>query len=316
MVLYWRAKVAASLRGDYKLVIVGKEAGNANGGVCCMKEISPILQTYFDEIGSTPLLTREEEIKLAQRIQRGDPAARDQMIRANLRLVVKIANGYFGCGLPLADLIAEGNTGLMKAVEKFDPDFGARFSSYSALWIKQSIRQALSNQGRTVRLPTHVIDKIRKLREAGLEIEGRTGRHPRNHELAEAMDLDAKQLQLLQASSKVTESLDAPVVEGEIGLTMHERLDDANAASPLESLSQSDLLGELGRLLGRLDGRERDIIESRFGLDGEKPQSLEQVGKRYGVTRERIRQLQKSALKTMRRTLHQRETPLPAIMRN
>lgn len=281
-----------------------------------MKEISPILQTYFDEIGTTPLLTREEEINLAHQIQRGDTAARDRMIRANLRLVVKIANDYYGCGLPLADLIAEGNTGLIKAVERFDPGFGAKFSTYGALWIKQSIRRALSNQSRTIRLPTHVVEKLRKLREAGLEIEEQTGRHPRSHELAEAMDLDEKQLQLLQASSRGTISLDAPVAEGETGLPMHERLDDTEGLSPLESLCDSNLLGELSGLLGLLDERERDIVESRFGLDGENPQTLEQVGERYGVTRERIRQLQIGALKKMRKNLHQRETPLPAIMRN
>jgi len=281
-----------------------------------MKEISPILQTYFDEIGSTPLLTREEEIKLAQRIRHGDPEARDQMIRANLRLVVKIAYDYSGCGLPVAELIAEGNTGLMKAVERFDPDFGAKFSTYAAWWIKQSMRRALSNQSRTVRLPVHVVEKIRKLRDAGLEIEERTGRRPNVHELAEATGFSGEQLRLLLASGKATVSLDAPAIEGELGLPMHERLDDSEAASPLESLSESSMLTQIGSLLDVLDERERHIIELRFGLQGEAPQTLEQVGELYGVTRERIRQLQKVAVGKMRRKLRQRETPLPAIMRN
>ncbi|MFT5410730.1 MAG: RNA polymerase primary sigma factor [Verrucomicrobiales bacterium] len=281
-----------------------------------MKEISPILQTYLDEIGATPLLTREDEVKLAKRIQRGDAKARDRMIRANLRLVVKIANDYASCGLPISDLIAEGNTGLMKAVERFDPSFGAKFSTYAVWWIKQSIRRALSNQSRTVRLPTHIIEKLSKVRQAGLEIEEKTGRRPRGYELTEATGLDARQLRLIRDSGQPTTSLDAPNLEGDEGLDMHERLDDEDAANPFEALSEANLLGELGGLLAVLDARERDIIVSRFGLEGAPTETLEQVGLRHGITRERIRQLQNIALKKMRKALHHRETPLPTIMRN
>ena len=238
------------------------------------------------------------------------------MIRANLRLVVKIAKDYFGFGLPLGDLIAEGNTGLIKAVERYDPSYGAKFSTYSAYWIKQSIRRALSNQSRTVRLPHHVVESVRKLRDASLEIEERTGREAKAHELAEAMGLSEKQLQLLHESSKAATSLDAPAAPGETGLPMHERLNDAGAPSPLETLSKSNMLGELGCLLEVLDERERDIIQSRFGLGDRQQQSLEQVGARYGVSRERIRQLQMRAVKKMRKKLHQRETPLPKILRS
>jgi RNA polymerase primary sigma factor len=281
-----------------------------------MKEISPILQTYFDEISVTPLLTREAEIKLAQRVQKGDPVARDRMIRANLRLVVNIAYDYAGCGLPVADLIAEGNTGLIKAVERYDPSVGARFSSYGALWIKQSLRRALANQSRVIRLPIHIVEDIRKLRNAGLKIEERTGREPKTHELAEATGFDDKQLRLLQESSKATTSLDAYFFECEADHPIHARLEDAGAASPLETLSERSLFGELESLLNVLDERERDIIELRFGLSGEPPQTLVQVGKRHGVTSERIRQIQKIAVKKMRRKLHQRETPLPRILLN
>ena len=281
-----------------------------------MKEISPNLQTYLDEIGATPLLTREEEIMLAKRIQKGDAKAPDRMIRANLRLVVRIANDYTGCGLPVADLIAEGNTGLMKATERFDPSFGAKFSTYAAWWIKQSIRRALSNQSRTVRLPTHIIEKLSKVRQAGIEIEERTGRRARGYELSEATGLNAKQLRLIRDSGQPTTSLDAPNFEGDEGLGMHERLDDEDADSPFEALSEANLLGELGGLLDVLDQRERDIIEARFGLGGGDVETLEQVGARHGVTRERIRQLQNIALQKMRRALHRMETPLPEIMRN
>ncbi len=166
------------------------------------------------------------------------------------------------------------------------------------------------------RLPVHVVERVRKLRDARLEIEERAGRRPKMHELAEATGFSHEQLRLLLASGKATISLDAPAIEGELGLPMHERLDDGDAPSPLESLSDSNMLTQIGSLLEVLDERERHIIELRFGLRGEAPQTLEQVGELYGVTRERIRQLQKVAVKKMRRKLRQRETPLPAIMRN
>ena len=281
-----------------------------------MREIPQILQTYYDEIGTTPLLSREEEIQLAQRIRAGEDRARDHMIRANLRLVAKIASDYYGYGLPLPDLIAEGNTGLMKAVERFDPSFGAKFSTYAAWWIKQAIRRALSNQTRTVRLPVHVVEKLRKLRAAEAKIEERTGRSPTSYELAEATGFNASQLRLLRDSRQAATSLDAENLDGDTGLPMHDRLKDESTGDPFETLSQQNLLGELRGLLGILDDRQRDIIEARFGLDGEAPETLEQVGDRHGVTRERIRQLQNQALEKMRRALRKRETPLPSILHN
>jgi RNA polymerase primary sigma factor len=271
------------------------------------------LNHYLNQIGQTPLLTRQEEVELANRIRLGDSAARDHMIRANLRLVVKIAGDYQKCGLPLDDLIAEGNTGLIKAAERFDPSFGAKFSTYAAWWIKQSIRRALSNQSRTIRLPVHVIEKMNKLRAVEDKIAGEGGgRRGYSYEIEKETGLNKEQLRVLRQAGNASTSLDAPAFDEDSG-TMHERLQDPGSRDPFERASDANLIGELSGLLDVLNERERSIIASRFGLDGKSPRTLEEVGKRFGVTRERIRQLQNIALKKMRHQLHRRETNQPRI---
>jgi RNA polymerase primary sigma factor len=268
------------------------------------------LKLYLREISKTPLLTPEEEVQLAKRIKKGDKEARSHMIRANLRLVVKIAQDYAGYGLPISDLISEGNIGLMKAVERFDPKKGGKLSTYAAWWIKQSIKRALANQSKTIRLPVHMVDKIAKMRRISTILAEALGREPTDEELAEEIGLPRRKLAMLKQASQRPTSLDAPINEGE-ATEYGEIIGDERAANPLEMLSDKNLQGQLDGLLSVLDDRERKIIDERFGLTGKKPMTLEEVGRQFGVTRERIRQLQNSALTKMRRALRKKEKPMP-----
>jgi RNA polymerase primary sigma factor len=268
------------------------------------------LKLYLREISKTPLLTVEEEIELADRIKNGDKEARSHMIRANLRLVVKIAQDYSGYGLPVADLISEGNIGLMKAVERFDPEKGGKLSTYAAWWIKQSIKRALANQSKTIRLPVHMVDKIAKMRRISTLLAEALGREPTDEELADEIGLPRRKMAMLKQASQRPTSLDAPINEGE-STEFGDVIGDERAANPLDSLTDKNLHGELDGLLSVLDDRERRIIDERFGLNGKKPLTLEEVGREFGVTRERIRQLQNSALTKMRRALRKKEKPMP-----
>jgi RNA polymerase primary sigma factor len=268
------------------------------------------LKVYLREISRTPLLTPEEEVKLARRIKRGDKDARTHMIKANLRLVVKIAQDYSGYGLPISDLISEGNIGLMKAVERFDPKKGGKLSTYAAWWIKQSIKRALANQSKTIRLPVHMVDKIAKMRRIQTILAEALGREPTDEELADEVGLPRRKLAMLRQASQRPTSLDAPINEGE-ATEYGEIIGDDRAEDPLESLSEKNLQGELGGLLDVLDKRERRIIDERFGLTGKTPMTLEEVGREFGVTRERIRQLQNVALTKMRKALRRKDKPLP-----
>lgn len=268
------------------------------------------LNLYMREISATPLLTPAEEIDLAARIKSGDKEARAKMINANLRLVVKIAQDYSGYGLPLPDLISEGNIGLMKAVERFDPEKGGKLSTYAAWWIKQSIKRALANQSKTIRLPIHMVDKIAKMRRISAMLAEALGREPTDDEMAEEIGLPRRKLAMLKQASQRPTSLDAPIDEDE-GTQYSEIIGDESAENPLHALSEKNLHGELDDLLAVLDQRERQIIDERFGLSGRKPLTLEEVGREFGVTRERIRQLQNVALTKMRKALRRKELPLP-----
>ena len=268
------------------------------------------LRVYLRDISRTELLTPEEEAELAERVGRGDSEAREHMIRANLRLVVKIAQDYANNGLPLVDLIAEGNIGLMTAVDRFDPDRGAKFSTYSAWWINQSIKRALSNQSKTIRLPAHMVDKIARLRRISAMLTEELGRVPSDEELSEELGIPTQKISRLKRASQRPTSLDAPVNDGE-GINFGEIIGDEKAVHPLEALEEKTLMGQLGDLLEVLDEREQRIIDARYGLDGSKPLKLEEVGGEFGVTRERIRQLQAKALGKMRRALHRIEKPMP-----
>ena len=268
---------------------------------------------YLREIGKTPLLTPQEEIKLAARIKRGDKAARTQMIKANLRLVVKIAHDYANLGLPLLDLVSEGNIGLMKAVERFDPAKGGKLSTYAAWWIKQSIKRALANQSKTIRLPVHLVDKIAKVKRLAMAMSEELGREPTDDELAAEIGISAAKLSQLRTVSIRPASLDAPINDDD-GTEFGELVGDDAAVDPAENLSDKDLQEEVADLLGVLDARERKIINSRFGLDGGKARTLEEVGQKFGVTRERIRQLQNIALAKLRRALRKREHPIEHLL--
>jgi RNA polymerase primary sigma factor len=265
-------------------------------------------QLYLREIARFPLLTPEEEVKLARKIKRGDANARAHMVRANLRLVVKIARDYQGLGLPLLDLISEGNIGLMKAVERFDPKKGGKLSTYAAWWIKQSIKRALANQSKTIRLPVHLVDKISKIRRVSAQMSEELGREPSDDELAEEIGMSSAKVSALKTAAIRPASLDAPVGDDD-STEFGELVGDAEAQDPFELLRDKDLRDEVGDLLDVLDERERKIINSRFGLDGGKPKTLEEVGEKFGVTRERIRQLQNIALHKMRRALSKKEKP-------
>jgi len=264
------------------------------------------LKLYLREISKTPLLTIEEENALAERIRMGDLEAREHMIKANLRLVVKIAHDYSGYGLSLSDLVSEGNIGLMNAVERFDPEKGCKLSTYGTWWIKQSIKRALASQSKTIRLPIHMVDKIARMRRISTILTEALGRPPSDEELADELGLPRQKIAMLKQAAQRPTSLDAPVNEGE-ELQYGDIISDEAATDPYEMLSDKNLRGEIDALLSLLNERERRIIDERFGLNGLKPLILEEVGREFGVSRERIRQVQNTALAKMRAALLKKE---------
>lgn len=266
------------------------------------------LRIYLREISKTELLTAEQEVELAEKIMNGDKKARAHMIKANLRLVVKIAQDYSNYGLSLSDLISEGNIGLMKAVERFDPEKGGKLSTYASWWIKQSIKRALANQSKTIRLPIHMVDKIARMRRIASLLAEDLGREPTDSELSEELGIPRKKLALLKQASQRPASLDAPINEGESS-SFGDLIGDELAVDPANALENKNMHGELDGLMDILDEREQRIIDARFGLDGEKPRTLEEVGLEFGVTRERIRQLQNAAITKMRKKLRRKDKP-------
>jgi RNA polymerase primary sigma factor len=261
---------------------------------------------YLREISQVPLLTPQEEVKLAAQIKRGNRNAREKMIKANLRLVVKIAHDFSNYGLPLLDLVSEGNIGLMKAVERFDPKKGGKLSTYASWWIKQSIKRALANQSKTIRLPVHLVDKIGKIRRVSAQMTEELGREPSNEELAEELGLAVAKVAHLKNVAVRPASLDAKI-NADDDTAFGDLVSDERAEDPFAALRDKDLREEVGDLLDVLDPRERKIIAFRFGLGGGKERTLEEVGRKFGVTRERIRQLQNIALLKMRKALRKRE---------
>lgn len=265
-----------------------------------------VMRTYMQEISKTPLLTKQEEADLAKRIQAGEQSARDHMISANLRLVVKIAYDYNNFGLPLLDLISEGNIGLVKAVERFDPEKGGKLSTYAAWWIKQSIKRALANQSKTIRLPVHLVDRIAKMRRVTAQLADELDREPSDEEIAYVMDLPIKKIAHLKSVSVRPASLDAPV--GEDGDTSFgELVGDNDQTTPFEDLQEKSISHDIKSVINRLDNRESEIIQLRFGLDGNRPLTLEEVGERFDITRERVRQIQNIAIHKMRRLMTENE---------
>lgn len=265
------------------------------------------LQLYLREIGRVELLTPEQEVELAKRIQQGDEAAREHMIKANLRLVVKIARDYEGLGLPLLDLINEGNIGLMKGVERFNPAKGAKLSTYAALWIKQAIRRALGNQSKTIRLPVHVVDKMAHIRLAERKLREGLGREATDEEVAAEMGFSLRQVKLYREAGKAPVSLDAPLSDGDDGKQVAEIVADPNAVAAYDQMVKQGDSEMLQESLETLSERERNILTLRFGLSGDAPKTLEEVGEHYGLTRERIRQIQEEALLRLRARMRQRD---------
>jgi len=277
-----------------------------------MNETDLGLKRYLHEIGQFPLLTPQQEIELAGKIKKGDAAAREQMINANLRLVVTIARDYTNLGLPLLDLISEGNIGLTKAAERFEPTKGAKLSTYAMWWIKQSIKRALANQSKTIRLPVHLADKVAKVRRLSLRMSDELGREPTDDELGEEIGIDSDKIARLKSVGIRPTSLDAPITDDD-STEFGDVIGDNEAQTPFELLREKNLLGEVEGLLEVLDPREKKIISQRFGLDGGNPKTLEDVSKGFGITRERIRQLQNTALAKLRRALIQKEQVVDTV---
>jgi RNA polymerase primary sigma factor len=264
------------------------------------------MKVYMQDIGQISLVTKEEEVELAAQIHGDDPKeheeARAKLIQANLRLVVKIAHDFKGLGLPLLDLISEGNIGLMRAVEKFDPAKGAKFSSYAAWWIKQSMRRALANQSRTIRIPVQSAGKINKIKAARIKLTEQLEREPSDAEIAEFLEFSERTVSGLKLADLRTFSLHDPIQQGEDG-EFQDIIPDQSAFTPDRILGDVESLSRLRHLLKDLDDRELMILNMRFGMDGSKPKTLEEVSQEIGRTRERVRQIQNQALAKLRAML-------------
>jgi len=260
------------------------------------------LETYLREINETALLTADEEKQLSYRISDGDMLARDRMVRANLRLVVNIARGYSGKGLPLQDLIEEGNLGLLRAVEGFDPEMNTRFSTYASYWIKQSIKRALINSAKTIRIPAYMVELLSKWRRANAKLQDKLGRTPTAEEVAKELELPAKKLKIVKKAIQLYNS--TPQNEdGDGNVSMGELIPDERFLGPEEELIGHDNLKHVHGMLEDMDERESTILKLRFGLDDGEPRTLKEIGEALGLTRERVRQIESEALKRMNKGL-------------
>jgi len=253
------------------------------------------LETYLREINETALLTADQEKDLARKIGEGSTEARDQMVRANLRLVVNIARGYTGKGLALQDLIEEGNLGLLRAVEGFDPTMNTRFSTYASYWIKQSIKRALVNTAKTIRIPAYMVELLAKWRRATNKLNDELGRPPTHEEVAKFLGLPKKKLNIIKKAIRVYNA--APQTDqGDQGWSIDEMLQDCRSKTPDTEMVETDDLKHVMLLLDKMDKREATVLRMRFGLDDEEPKTLKEIGECLGLTRERVRQIESEAL--------------------
>jgi RNA polymerase sigma factor (sigma-70 family) len=264
------------------------------------------IKLYLKEIQKTTLLTAEDERVLAKRIGEGDMAARDRMIESNLRLVVKIAKRYMNRGLPFLDLIEEGNMGLIKAVERFKLSKECRFSTYATWWIRQSIERALVNQSRTIRLPVHVSDDINKFIKISRELIHKFNREPQIKEVADAMGVDPAYIRRLMVLVKKTYSIEHPMGENN-DYSLMDTIEDTNSQDPSALVEDLDKYAQIAQWLDSLNVNEREILTLRFGLDDREPQTLDTIGRRFGVTRERIRQIEAKSLEKLRVIMEEQE---------
>jgi len=269
---------------------------------------------YLSEIGASPLLTAEEEVYFARLAQKGDEPARQRMIESNLRLVVKIARRYMNRGLVLLDLIEEGNLGLIRAVEKFDPERGFRFSTYATWWIRQTIERAIMNQSRTIRLPIHVVKEINLYLRVARKLAQQLDHDPSAEEIAALLDKPIEDVEHMLGLNERTASTDSTIMH-DSARTLLETIPDDGAHDPVETLQENDVQTNIEQWLGQLNEKQREVVERRFGLHGHPVSTLEEVGEEIGVTRERVRQIQMDALRRLRKILEADGFSMDALLK-
>jgi RNA polymerase primary sigma factor len=293
---------AAGFTAEWEAEETEEEAPVTNSPIYLDDDVADdSVRLYLREIGKIPLLNAEEELALAQRVVAGDKEAKDQMAEANMRLVVSIAKRYVGRGLDLLDLIQEGNTGLLRAVEKFDPDKGFKFSTYATWWIRQAITRAIADQARTIRIPVHMVETINKLLRTQRRLTQELNREPSNDEIAKEMEIDVDKVEHIMKIKQDISSLDASIRDDEEDSVLADFIEDEDTVSPEESATGQLLKEQVKDMLSALTEREQKILKLRFGLEDGKSHTLEEVGQEFSVTRERIRQIEAKALAKLRK---------------
>lgn len=263
-------------------------------------EVDDLVHKYLKEVRKHPLLSLEEEKEITKRVKKGDKSARKRLIEANLRLVIQIAKKYQNRGLPLIDLIQEGNFGLIKAVDKFNPNKDCRFSTYATWWIKQAIERAIQNQSRTIRVPIHVSDNVNRVIREIYSFYQTHNREPSIEELSDILDIDEEEVYKILSQIKRVSSIDAPISEKDEEYALLEVISDESSLDPLKLVENVYKIEKIKEWLNQLDSKEREIIKLRYGLTGSPPQTLEVIGRTFGITRERVRQLELKALKKLK----------------